>query len=725
MPEPFHSCHLFIVEKCVAFFYNRWEGEGGKGWNVLNNKKEKKKNHISLRMNMLFFIVFLLFSVLILRLGVIQIVYGEDAKREIERTEDITVNTSVPRGKIYDRKYRLVVDNEPKKAITYTLPNQAKQEETLKTARALAKLIHKDTDKITERDKIDFWLMTHPDEAASKITKEELAKYKDKQSELSQLQRDRVTQKELDSLTEEDLKVLAIYREFTGGYALTPQIVKNEEVSQEEYARVSERLSELPGVDTTTDWERQYTYDETLRSILGGVSDGIPRDKVDYYMSRGYSRNDRVGKSYIELQYEDVLRGQKEKIKNVMRSGSVLETEVLHEGKRGKDLVLTVDMDLQKAIDDIIEEEIRKTKAKSGTGLLDRAFVVMMNPKTGEILAMSGKQYAYDEDEKRYKFSDFAAGNFTTSYVVGSSVKGATILTGYMSGVNTPGQTIVDEPLDIKGTATKSSHFNRGGYMPITDYTALVRSSNVYMYKTAIKIGDGQYRKGQSLILNKEKAFREMREYFSQFGLGIRTGIDLPGEQIGYRGDVDMADAGNVLDFAIGQYDSYTPLQLVQYASVIANGGYRMQPQIVKEIREPSEGQKEVGPMAQDIQPNVLNRVNASESWIKRVQQGFWGVFHEPNGTGRAFASEPYRAAGKTGTAETVDRGTKVWNLSLIGFAPYENPEVAMAVVVPSAYVKSSSVTNSINSDIGKRALKAYFDLKSKKAGDKEQEEEK
>ncbi len=680
-----------------------------------NNKEKKKKTHVPFRMNMLFFIVFLLFSLLILRLGVIQIVYGEDAKREVERTEDITVNKSVPRGKVYDRKHRLIVDNEPRKAITYTIPNQFDQKETLKTAKALAKLINKDTDKITERDKIDYWLMTHPDEAAKKVSKAELEKYKDKADKLYKLQLERVTKEEIASLTQEDLEVLAIYREFTGGYALTQQIVKNEDVSTEEYAKVSERLAELPGVDTTTDWERKYAYEDTLRSILGNVSNGLPSEKTDYYMARGYNRNDRVGKSYIELQYEDVLRGQKEKVKNITRSGSVIESKVLHEGQRGKDLVLTVDMELQHEVDKIVEEELRKTKMRGGTGLLDRAFVTLMDPYTGEILAMSGKQYAYDEDEGRYKFSDFAAGNFTTSYVVGSSVKGASVLTGYMTGVITPGNnTMLDEPLLIKGSASKSSHFNRGGYVYLNDHTALVRSSNVYMFKLAIAIGDGQYRRNQSLIIDKEKAFREMREHFSQFGLGIRTGIDLPGEQIGFRGAVEEAHGGNVLDFAIGQYDSYTPLQLAQYVSTIANGGYRMQPHIVKEIRDPGEDKEEMGPLAQEVQPKVLNRINAEDSWIQRVQGGFWGVFHEANGTGKAFASEPYSPAGKTGTAETVDRGTGVWNLSLVAYAPYENPEVAMSIVVPSAYVKGGS-PNNINSDIGKRVLKAYFDLKNKK----------
>lgn len=690
----------------------------GKGLEKLNTKKEKKKNRVSFRMNMLFFIVFVLFSLLILRLGVIQIVYGEDAKREIERTEDVTVSTSVPRGKIYDRNYNLVVDNEPRRAITYTIPNKRDQEETLKVAERLAKMIDKDTDKITERDKIDFWILKNPDKALAKVTKDEQEKLKGKDDELYKLQRERVTEQDLASLTDEDMEVLAIYRELTSGYALTQQMVKNEDVSQEEFARVSEHLSKLPGIDTTTDWERKYTYDETLRSILGGVTDGLPLEKIDYYMSRGYSRNDRVGKSYIELQYEDVLRGQKEKVKNVTRSGSVIETKLISEGERGKDLILTINMDLQKEVDKILEEEIRKTKARGGTGLLDRAFAVLMDPNTGEILAMSGKQYAYDEEEKRYKFSDFAAGNFTTSYVVGSAVKGATVLTGFMTGVNHPNEWITDEPLIMKGTPTKSSHFNRGGYVSVNDYMALVRSSNVYMYKTAIKIGNGQYRRGQSLIIDKEKAFRVMREHFSQFGLGIRTGIDLPGEQIGFRGDAELANAGNVLDFAIGQYDSYSPLQMAQYVSTIANGGYRIQPRVVKEIRDPGDGKEEMGSVAKEMEPKVLNRINAPEEWINRVQSGFRGVFTEPLGTGRSFAGEPYRPAGKTGTAETVDRGTKVWNLSLVAYAPYDNPEVAVAIVVPSAYYVGAT-PNNVNMDIGKRVLRAYFDLKNGKKEEK------
>ena len=300
-------------------FFLQWKKDSwGKGLESLKKNKEKK-THVPFRMNMLFFVVFVLFSsVLILRLGVLQIVYGEDAKREIEQTQDVTVNTSAPRGKIYDRHYNLVVDNEPRKAITYTAPKQFDQKKALDTAETLAKIIRQDTKRITKRDKVDFWLMKNPNEAKAKLTEEEYEKLKGKEnenSEISRLQRERVTDEEIESLTEEELQVLANYREFTSGYALVPQIVKNEDVSLKEFAEVSENLNLLPGVDTTTDWERHYVFDRTLRSILGGVTSGLPLENLDYYLARGYSRNDRVGRSFIELQYEDVLRGQRGKNK--------------------------------------------------------------------------------------------------------------------------------------------------------------------------------------------------------------------------------------------------------------------------------------------------------------------------------------------------------------------------------------------------------------------------
>src|SRR3954451_14536001 len=184
----------------------------------LNQKKKKKKTHVPFRLNMLFFAVFLLFSVLILRLGVVQIVYGEDYKREIERTEDVTVNNPVPRGKMYDTNGNIVVDNEPENAITYT-NNGASQEEMIEVAERLAKLIEKEPDKVTERDKKDFWILKNKDKAEKKVPESEQTELETKyenedefNDKVYKLTLERITEKDLNELTDEELEVLAIYR---------------------------------------------------------------------------------------------------------------------------------------------------------------------------------------------------------------------------------------------------------------------------------------------------------------------------------------------------------------------------------------------------------------------------------------------------------------------------------------------------------------------------------
>ncbi|OZI13091.1 penicillin-binding protein [Bacillaceae bacterium SAS-127] len=684
-------------------------------------------------MNMMFFVVFLLFSLLIFRLGIVQIVQGEDYQRKIERTEDVTVNASVPRGKMFDRDGKVVVDNLPQNAITYTRAKGAKQEDMLKTATKLAELIEKETDQVTERDKKDFWLMKHEEEGKAKITEKEWAQLKEgeiEEKKIYQMQIDRITEDDLKELTDEELEILAIYREFTTGYAMTPQIVKNKDVTEEEYAVVSENLASLPGVNTTTDWERSYVYDNTLKTVLGNISsskEGLPKEMVDYYTSRGYSRNDRVGKSYIEYQYEDMLRGQKTKVKNITdKSGNVLDSEVIREGQRGNDLVLTIDMELQQAVDQIVEEELRREKAGYGRHLLDRAFATVMDPNTGEILAMSGKKI--ETNNGKTEMLDFALGNMTTSYTMGSSVKGATVLTGFMTDVNNPGDSILDEPLKFKGTKkTKSSVFNRHGRVAVNDKTALMLSSNVYMFKTAMEIAGGKYIPNSSLKLNLEDGFSTMRNYFGQFGLGVPTGIDLPNEQVGFQGKINFGEPGKILDFSIGQFDTYTPLQLAQYVSTIANGGYRMRPYIVKEIREPAKETNKIGPIVKENQPEVLNRLDATPNEIQSVQEGFRLVMSGSRGTARRyFAGAPYSPAGKTGTAEGVYDGPKgeqyikngqklpmTWNVTLVGYAPYDNPEVAFSVVVPWVY--EGKGRSSINSVIGKRILDKYFELKSER----------
>ncbi|MEK5523517.1 peptidoglycan D,D-transpeptidase FtsI family protein [Heyndrickxia sp. FSL W8-0423] len=697
-------------------------------------KKKKKKLVVPVRMNIIFFVVFLLFSSLIFRLGVVQIVHGEKYKNEIKKTSDVTIQIPVPRGKILDRNGNLIVGNKPLKAITYTRPTSIKPEEMLEIAEKLAEFIKKDTKEdlkaITERDRKDFWILHHQNEAKSKITKQDEKSLKQKKlaekeydKEIYRLMLERITEKEINSFSKKDLEVLAIYREMLSGYPLTPQIIKNKNVTKEEIAIIAENLDALPGVDITTDWDRYYSYKidgfAPLATILGKITttkEGLPSEQAEYYTALGYSRNDRVGKSYLEYQYEDVLRGKKEKIENKMdKSGKVIDSVVVRKGQRGNDLVLSVDMEFQQKVEEIITNKLSHLSQP----YLDRTFVTVMNPNTGEILAMAGKLREKNEKTGVREYNDFALGNMITSYAMGSAVKGAMVLTGYQTGaISIHNNIIRDEPLVFRGTQSKSS-WSTSAFGNINDLYALKRSSNVYMFKLAMRIGGQQYYVPNGpLSIDKVKAIDTLRYNFAQFGLGVKTGIDLPGEQVGFGGRIPDF-AGNVLDFGIGQFDTYTPLQLVQYISTIANGGSRIRPHLVKEIREPSDDIHKLGPVAHELGSNVLNKIGANKDEIKRVKEGLRLVVYDPNGTGYgSIKNKQLKIAGKTGTAEALydgpvphSPGLMLWNLTFAGYAPYDNPEIALSVVVPW------STTDKMhpNLDIADDVFKAYFDLKKKR----------
>ncbi len=682
-------------------------------------QKDKKRNPLPFRMNILFFAVFVLFTLLILRLGIVQIVNGNDYLKEVERTENVKANNgSPPRGKIYDRYRNVIVDNVPMNAITYTRTQSTKPDEMLKVARKLAQLIKMNTEKITDRDRQDYWLLTHPEEAEKLVSKEEIKRLEDNKDltkdevnkNIYQMQLDRITEENIQSFNKAELEVLAIFREFNTGYALSPQIIKNEGVTTEEMARVSENLAKMPGVNVTTDWKRTYAVGDTLRSILGKVSsskEGLPSELVNSYTAKGYALNDRVGTSYVESQYEDVLKGQKEEIEYITKKGSVLEEQLVKEGHSGKDVVLTIDMKLQKEVEKIVEEELGKQAAKYWESpFLDRAFVVMMDPHTGEVLSMVGKRYGPDH-QGQIEIQDYALGTFTSEYEVGSAVKGATVLTGYMTDKLKVGEVLYDEVIKI-GELEKRSWFNLSrGPMYLSDIQALEISSNAYMFKTALKIANTQYVPGRDFIDIDTDAFNVIRNHFSQFGLGVKTGIDLPGEADGLKGPDVLP--GFLMDLAIGQYDLYTPMQLVQYVSAVANGGYRIEPHIMKEIREPNHEKNKIGPILFENKPKVLNRIDVTERELKQVQRGFYQVAHGPRGTAREFVNASYDAAAKSGTAETYKNKTKTYNTTLIGYAPYNNPEVAFSVVVPWSHNDKDPYVNKV---IAKRVMDKYFELK-------------
>ncbi|MGJ5681430.1 peptidoglycan D,D-transpeptidase FtsI family protein [Staphylococcus equorum] len=671
---------------------------------------EKIRNTMNKRISFVFGVIVFIFAVIVLRLGYLQIAEGSHYEQLIKNSENLNVNEAVPRGRILDRNGKVLVDNASKKAITYARGRKTSQSEVLKIAKDLSRLIEMDTDKITDRDKQDYWIQIHPNKAED-LMKEEQALLEDgsiSQDDYDEALYKKIGAKQTDTLTDEDLQILSIYREMMSGSALDPQMIKNEDVSDEEYAAVSQKLSELPGVNTTMDWDRKYPYDDTLRGIFGDVStseEGIPKELTEKYLSKGYSRNDRVGKSYLEYQYDDILKGKKKEMKYTTdKSGDVIDSKVINPGSRGDDLVLSIDIELQKKTEEYLEKQIDKLRSE-GAKDMDNAMIVVQNPNNGDILAMAGKQI-----DKNGDLTDYDIGTFTSQYAVGSSIKGGTLLAGYQNDAIDVGDEMVDQPLEFAGGLKKSSYFNQDGKVTIDDKEALMHSSNVYMFKTALKIAGSAYTPNMTLPSDISEAGQKLRKGLNQVGLGVKTGIDLPNETSGQIEPL-TDNPGNFLDLAIGQYDTYTPLQLSQYVSTIANDGYRVQPHIGLEVRD-ATNKDTLGPVKEKFKGDVLNKVNNTEEEVNQVQEGFEMAFNEEEGTGyESFNDTEVPSAGKTGTAEVFQDGDPKVNATYVGYAPIENPQLAFSIVYTNQPVPEPWLNGG---DLGKDVINYYFKEKDK-----------
>lgn len=685
---------------------------------IEHNKEEKKRSHIPFRMNLLFFIIFLLFAGLIIQLGYMQIIRAEDYQAEVDRTESTVIRGNVPRGEIYDSRYKKLVGNEAKNAILYTRGKNTTADNMALVAYNLAELIDidhktafedkKDAD-VSERDLRDYFYASRTDEMKERVQKHlqknDLAADNFTYNDEIEL----ITEDELKNLSDREVEAAVIFKRMNEAYALSTATIKNEDVSEDEMATVAEHLAVLPGVSTGTDWERTYPEGEMIRSILGNVSSeaqGLPESALNSYLAKGYSRNDRVGTSFIEQEYEEVLSGTKSRSETeTNQSGDIVDQVEQYQGEKGHNLVLTINTEFQEQVEQITMQMLNK-----GQGLNESAYIVALDPKNGDVLAISGKERT-EEGEVR----DDALGTFSKAFTMGSSVKAATVMAGYMDGVLTADNNVmIDEPLRFLGSQNISSVWHQNDSTPIDDITALYESSNVYMSKIAMRMGGyWDFVQDQSIPIDAQEVLSKERYYFSQFGLGSPTGIDLPSESTGQEGVV--SNAGQPLFNAFGQFDTYTTLQLAQYALTVANGGTRFAPRVVKEIRGTNGENGDLGALKASIEPQIMNTLDISNEVVDRVHEGMRRVnVGEKSLAAEPFSGAPYVSAGKTGTAEAYywgnresARGTPVLNYSYIAFAPLDDPQIAIAVVLP--YLPADRLIGEPHLEAARQVLDAYF----------------
>ena len=405
----------------------------------------------------------------------------------------------------------------------------------------------------------------------------------------------------------------------------------------------------------------------------------------------------------MEYQYEDYLKGTKA----TYRLLSDNSYELVSEGKRGDDIVLTIDINLQKYLEEILTNEVMNAKGEAGTQYYNRSFAIVSDPNTGEVLAMAGKQVLEKNGEKYVV--DYTPGIVTLPVTPGSVVKGASMMVGYKYGAIDIGSVLVDECIKIKDTPEKCSWQTMG---TIDDIYALQNSSNVYQYKIAIAVGNGIYEYNKSLSLD-EGAFQKYRDMYAEFGLGIKTGIDLPVESLGYMGTSKLP--GHLLDFSIGQYDTYTPIQLSQYINTIANGGKRIQPYLLKEVYNASDNGDKFGSLVYKSETKELGTLSVDSKYINRVREGFSAVVER--GLGYGYMGYYTNSAGKTGTSQSfIDTDgdgkvdTETITSSFVGYSPSDNPKMSIVVVSPDISVPNSS-TSSVTKRISSQIVNKFFEL--------------
>lgn len=649
--------------------------------------KNQTENVISRRFKILMICVTLMGLLLLGRLFLTQITQKDYYTNKLAQYNTSIFTTDTFRGNIYDRNYQRLVYNKNINTATYYAVKGIKEEEIKVIINFLLSHINVDIEKVTLRDKKDFLIKKDEKYVNSLLTETELQNDSDI---VYKLKLEKITEDILEQkLSDEDIKYYMLY--FKIRNCNSGSVVLLEGLSIKEASIIGENSSLLRGIKVTNDWSREYTYPNNFSSVLGKVTtkkEGLPASRKDILLAQDYNNDSRVGTSGIEAQYESILSGSSAKYSISYDGAGNPIVQPVSSGSKGDNIRLSIDWEIQEVLNEAIVDELNLHnggKEKYNNNI----FVVLMNPNNGEIIAMAGKQRIQSGD-----IIDYAAGNYLNAYEIGSTFKGATIYTGFKNNLIQKNTYFMDEPWKIAGTKEKSSWENLG---LINEITALSQSSNVYMFNIVTRLAKGNYKWDQPLSIDPT-AFDTLRLCAGELGLGVKTGIDIPNEALGYRGPVTSRQGGNLLDAAIGQYDTYTPIQMAQYVSTIANGGKRVQPHLfVDSFEEDSEGEK-IALLQHKVK--VLDDVSSYTLAFERIRTGFRegcvsGLARSTNGS--------YNAAGKTGTAQVFHSGVEYANYAYVGYAPYDKPEITVAVMC------ESQLANPSNQRLAKLAYETYF----------------
>lgn len=673
-------------------------------------KQKIKKQNVNFRFNVLTVIVYIVGIILLVSLFNMQIVHGAEY-RETSNTRLSRESTlEATRGDILDRSGNVLATNTT--TFNISLYKTKSDDETLNNCILnLINLLQKNNSNYPDNFPINAnkkytisgndltkWLGTY--KLSSNTTEEEAINYFIKKYEIT------------NSNWEDIRKILAIrYEITTKGYSNTKSLEISKNVPREVVAQISEKNEDYPGITITTDSERKYEYGSLASHILGYIG-RITQSELENSEQGTYENDDYVGKTGIESLFENYLKGTDgtEEIEMSV-DGTVTGSTVTKDAIQGSSVVLTIDSKLQEVAEKALKNNIEKIRNGGFSKRYDAdgGSVVVLNVNSGEVLAMAScpdydpnvwvggiSQDDYNQiKENNALFNKSISG----SYAPGSIYKMATAIAGLESGAVTRTEKINDTGVYYYGgQAWKCwyyTDYHRGhGYLNVAG--AIQHSCNYFFYETARRMG-----------------IDTLDKYASYFGLGTKTGIELPSETSGTLASKEEKKdwvGGDVLNAAIGQGDnSFSPLQIAKYIAMVANGGNKINPTIIKTIMN-ADGTEESSSQIRKFVNNKLGLssdkgedVKISKENINAVLSGMESVTSDEGGTAYSvFRNFNIKVGGKTGSAETTGNKVNAW---FAGFAPYNDPEICVVVMV------ENGGHGFYTAEVAKKIIEEYFGM--------------
>lgn len=683
---------------------------------------------------MLYIIIILISAVFVLRLFSLQIINGAEYREQSEKRMLRTETIEAPRGEIYDRNGVVLATSKRSYNVTIYKVN-VEVEEQNEAISKLVDILDANGDSIYSTFPVNDELngFSFSDDNSEKNWKkdnniDEAATFED----TIKFYTEKYALENYTSNFNHLVKMIEIkYEGNVNAYSLLNSAVVAKDIKEESVAQIEERKSELYGINIVSSPKRYYTNANLFSHVIGYVSN-ISSDEYSKKKDEGYSLNSIIGKTGVEQSCETYLKGT-DGVKKVEtdRYGNITSETITKEAVTGNSVTLTLDYRLQKTAQEALEKTIADLREGRITGRkipdANSGAVVVLDCQTGEVLAMVNYPN-YDtnlfvggikaSDWKR--ISEDALNPMYNRAISGTYSPGSTykMLVGF-AGLETGGIT-VDEKYYDPGVYQYghrpvcwlySSRRTTHGYVNVSG--AIKGSCNCYFYEVGRRIG-----------------IAKIVEYSKLFGLGKKTGIELPQESPGKIAGADDSSEdglkspwylGDTLSAAIGQHENqYTPIQLANYISAIANGGTLNKVSVLKEIK--NESTMETVPLS-DIEKTMEEftnvkfeprKINIKEEYLNAIKEGMLSVTTETGGTANiVFKNSNIKVAGKTGTSQ-VSSGTN--NGLFVGFAPYDNPKIAVVAII------EHGEEGTYTANVVKPIMEEYFKISEEdKLNEKEQ----